>query len=173
MYCTFCYVLWSAFSCKAGEFLEMSAQECTQCAAGTYSLGSGLRLDEWDDIPPGFSSLATSPDNAPNGQNVSTCSRSVPFEESVLCKRLFCRPHDFCFLYLVCFKRYWFCVLFICLNRNKIQMHKRQHAYKTVLLTASQIYIKNECSQSMFSFVCFHQSLCNKTLYFCPFLLFI
>uniref|UniRef100_A0A8C2ATL1 KIAA1324 like n=1 Tax=Cyprinus carpio TaxID=7962 RepID=A0A8C2ATL1_CYPCA len=70
------------FSCKAGEFLEMSAQECTQCASGTYSLGSGLRLDEWDDIPPGFSSLATSPDNAPNGQNASTCSRSVPFEES-------------------------------------------------------------------------------------------
>uniref|UniRef100_A0A8C2AWK2 KIAA1324 like n=1 Tax=Cyprinus carpio TaxID=7962 RepID=A0A8C2AWK2_CYPCA len=62
------------FSCKAGEFLEMSAQECTQCASGTYSLGSGLRLDEWDDIPPGFSSLATSPDNAPNGQNASTCS---------------------------------------------------------------------------------------------------
>ncbi|XP_043120794.1 endosome/lysosome-associated apoptosis and autophagy regulator family member 2 isoform X2 [Puntigrus tetrazona] len=62
------------FSCKAGEFLEMSAQECTQCAAGTYSLGSGLRLDEWDDIPPGFSSLATSPDNTRSGQNVSTCS---------------------------------------------------------------------------------------------------
>ncbi|KAL1257061.1 hypothetical protein QQF64_012606 [Cirrhinus molitorella] len=62
------------FSCKAGEFLEMSAQECTQCAAGTYSLGSGLRFDEWDDIPPGFSSLATNPDNAPNGQNASTCS---------------------------------------------------------------------------------------------------
>ncbi|XP_026101760.1 UPF0577 protein KIAA1324-like [Carassius auratus] len=56
------------FSCKAGEFLEMSAQECTLCAAGTYSLGSGLRFDEWDDIPPGFSSLA------PSGQNASTCS---------------------------------------------------------------------------------------------------
>ncbi|XP_067246125.1 endosome/lysosome-associated apoptosis and autophagy regulator family member 2 isoform X3 [Chanodichthys erythropterus] len=62
------------FSCKAGEFLEMSAQECTQCAAGTYSLGSGLRFDEWDDIPPGFSSLATSPDNSPNQQDASTCS---------------------------------------------------------------------------------------------------
>uniref|UniRef100_A0A3Q3WP99 MRH domain-containing protein n=1 Tax=Mola mola TaxID=94237 RepID=A0A3Q3WP99_MOLML len=34
------------FSCKAGEFLEMSAQECTQCAAGSYSLGSGVC--EWD-----------------------------------------------------------------------------------------------------------------------------
>uniref|UniRef100_A0A8C1G629 KIAA1324 like n=1 Tax=Cyprinus carpio TaxID=7962 RepID=A0A8C1G629_CYPCA len=72
------------FSCKAGEFLEMSAQECTQCASGTYSLGSGLRLDEWDDIPPGFSSLATSPDNAPNGQNASTCSRSWVAQGSYL-----------------------------------------------------------------------------------------
>uniref|UniRef100_A0AAR2LP84 MRH domain-containing protein n=1 Tax=Pygocentrus nattereri TaxID=42514 RepID=A0AAR2LP84_PYGNA len=43
------------FSCEAGEFLEMSAQECTQCAAGSYSLGSGIRFEEWDDIPPGFS----------------------------------------------------------------------------------------------------------------------
>uniref|UniRef100_A0A673LTT3 UPF0577 protein KIAA1324-like n=1 Tax=Sinocyclocheilus rhinocerous TaxID=307959 RepID=A0A673LTT3_9TELE len=70
------------FSCKAGEFLEMSAQECTLCAAGTYSLGSGLRFDEWDDIPPGFSSLATNPANAPNGQNASTCSRSGSYLES-------------------------------------------------------------------------------------------
>uniref|UniRef100_A0A673LR48 UPF0577 protein KIAA1324-like n=1 Tax=Sinocyclocheilus rhinocerous TaxID=307959 RepID=A0A673LR48_9TELE len=72
------------FSCKAGEFLEMSAQECTLCAAGTYSLGSGLRFDEWDDIPPGFSSLATNPANAPNGQNASTCSRSWVAQGSYL-----------------------------------------------------------------------------------------
>ncbi|XP_052008006.1 endosome/lysosome-associated apoptosis and autophagy regulator family member 2-like isoform X2 [Xyrauchen texanus] len=63
-----------SFSCEAGEFLEMSAQDCTPCAAGTFSLGSGLRFDEWDDIPPGFSNLATNPDNSPIGQNVSTCS---------------------------------------------------------------------------------------------------
>ncbi|KAI4825305.1 hypothetical protein KUCAC02_020991 [Chaenocephalus aceratus] len=36
------------FSCKAGEFLEMLSQECTQCAAGSYSLGSGIRFDQWD-----------------------------------------------------------------------------------------------------------------------------
>uniref|UniRef100_A0A673BNL3 UPF0577 protein KIAA1324-like n=1 Tax=Sphaeramia orbicularis TaxID=375764 RepID=A0A673BNL3_9TELE len=47
------------FSCKAGEFLEMSAQECTQCAAGSYSLGSGIRFDEWDSLPAGFSSLVS------------------------------------------------------------------------------------------------------------------
>uniref|UniRef100_A0A8D0CTP1 Endosome-lysosome associated apoptosis and autophagy regulator family member 2a n=1 Tax=Sander lucioperca TaxID=283035 RepID=A0A8D0CTP1_SANLU len=59
------------FSCKAGEFLEMSAQECTQCAAGSYSLGSGIRFDQWDSMPVGFSSLATSLEN-----NILPCSSS-------------------------------------------------------------------------------------------------
>uniref|UniRef100_A0AAQ4PPS1 Endosome-lysosome associated apoptosis and autophagy regulator family member 2 n=1 Tax=Gasterosteus aculeatus aculeatus TaxID=481459 RepID=A0AAQ4PPS1_GASAC len=53
------------FSCEAGEFLEMSAQECTPCAAGSYSLGSGIRFDQWDSMPAGFSSLATSLDAKP------------------------------------------------------------------------------------------------------------
>ncbi|XP_035257144.1 endosome/lysosome-associated apoptosis and autophagy regulator family member 2-like [Anguilla anguilla] len=64
------------FSCGAGEFLEMSAQQCTQCAAGTYSLGSGMRFDEWDDIPPGFTSLATYMDSGPAGEDTLTCSNS-------------------------------------------------------------------------------------------------
>ncbi|KAG9330651.1 hypothetical protein JZ751_023433, partial [Albula glossodonta] len=64
------------FSCEAGEFLEMSAQQCTQCAAGTYSLGSGVRFDEWDDIPPGFTSLATYMDSGPSGEDSLTCSNS-------------------------------------------------------------------------------------------------
>lgn len=64
-----------AFSCKAGEFLEMSAQECTQCAAGSYSLGSGIRFDQWDYMPIGFSSLATSLENSLPGYNSLTCNR--------------------------------------------------------------------------------------------------
>ncbi|KAM4619565.1 endosome/lysosome-associated apoptosis and autophagy regulator family member 2-like [Polymixia lowei] len=64
------------FSCEAGEFLEMSAQECTQCAAGSYSLGSGIRFDQWDSIPAGFSSLATSLDNSPHGDDRLTCNSS-------------------------------------------------------------------------------------------------
>uniref|UniRef100_A0A8C9XFV5 Endosome-lysosome associated apoptosis and autophagy regulator family member 2a n=1 Tax=Sander lucioperca TaxID=283035 RepID=A0A8C9XFV5_SANLU len=64
------------FSCKAGEFLEMSAQECTQCAAGSYSLGSGIRFDQWDSMPVGFSSLATSLENSPNGDDRPTCNSS-------------------------------------------------------------------------------------------------
>lgn len=62
------------FSCQAGEFLEMSAQECTQCAAGSYSLGSGIRFDQWDSMPAGFSSLATSLES-PNSDGL-TCNNS-------------------------------------------------------------------------------------------------
>ncbi|XP_059723918.1 endosome/lysosome-associated apoptosis and autophagy regulator 1 isoform X4 [Haemorhous mexicanus] len=48
-----------AFSCKAGEFLEMQTQTCRPCAAGTYSLGTGVRFDEWDEVPHGFANVAT------------------------------------------------------------------------------------------------------------------
>ena len=67
--------LHAAFSCDAGEFLEMSAQECTQCAAGSFSLGSGVRFDQWDSMPVGFSSLATSLTNGPQGDDTLTCNR--------------------------------------------------------------------------------------------------
>uniref|UniRef100_A0A665VDZ5 UPF0577 protein KIAA1324-like n=1 Tax=Echeneis naucrates TaxID=173247 RepID=A0A665VDZ5_ECHNA len=60
------------FSCKAGEFLEMSAQECTQCAAGSYSLGSGIRFDQWDSMPAGFSSLASPLESSPHGDGSSS-----------------------------------------------------------------------------------------------------
>lgn len=50
----------AAFSCKAGEFLDMRAQACRPCAEGTYSLGTGVRFDEWDEVPHGFANVATS-----------------------------------------------------------------------------------------------------------------
>ncbi|TRY55989.1 hypothetical protein DNTS_026855 [Danionella cerebrum] len=64
------------FSCEAGEFLEMSSQECTSCAAGSYSLGSGVRFDQWDSIPAGFSSLATYMDSGGSGDESMTCNNS-------------------------------------------------------------------------------------------------
>uniref|UniRef100_A0A8C9U582 Endosome-lysosome associated apoptosis and autophagy regulator family member 2 n=1 Tax=Scleropages formosus TaxID=113540 RepID=A0A8C9U582_SCLFO len=64
------------FSCDAGEFLEMSAQQCTPCVAGTYSLGSGIRFDEWDDIPVGFTSLATYLDSSPGVEEIHACKNS-------------------------------------------------------------------------------------------------
>lgn len=64
-----------AFSCPAGKYLEMSIQECTPCAAGSYSLGSGLRFDQWDAIPAGFTSLASFLDPGPNGEDIQACNR--------------------------------------------------------------------------------------------------
>lgn len=64
-----------AFSCPAGKYLEMSIQECTPCAAGSYSLGSGLRFDQWDAIPAGFTSLASFFDPGPNGEDLQACNR--------------------------------------------------------------------------------------------------
>lgn len=49
----------TAFSCKAGEFLDMKDQSCKSCAEGRYSLGTGVRFDEWDELPHGFANVAT------------------------------------------------------------------------------------------------------------------
>uniref|UniRef100_A0A673NCA6 UPF0577 protein KIAA1324-like homolog n=2 Tax=Sinocyclocheilus rhinocerous TaxID=307959 RepID=A0A673NCA6_9TELE len=64
------------FSCEAGKFLEMSSQQCTSCAAGSYSLGSGVRFDQWDSIPAGFSNLATYMDSGGSGDDSMTCNNS-------------------------------------------------------------------------------------------------
>ncbi|XP_060736920.1 endosome/lysosome-associated apoptosis and autophagy regulator 1 isoform X1 [Tachysurus vachellii] len=42
------------FSCKEGEYLDMKTQECQKCAAGTYSLGTGVAFETWDSLPAGF-----------------------------------------------------------------------------------------------------------------------
>nr|KAF6418627.1 hypothetical protein HJG63_007221 [Rousettus aegyptiacus] len=47
------------FSCASGEYLEMKNQVCSKCGEGTYSLGSGIKFDEWDELPTGFSNVAT------------------------------------------------------------------------------------------------------------------
>ncbi|XP_004388094.1 endosome/lysosome-associated apoptosis and autophagy regulator 1 isoform X3 [Trichechus manatus latirostris] len=48
-----------SFSCNAGEYLDMKDQSCKPCAEGRYSLGTGIRFDEWDELPHGFANLAT------------------------------------------------------------------------------------------------------------------
>lgn len=37
----------------------MQTQTCRPCAAGSYSLGTGIRFDEWDEVPHGFANVAT------------------------------------------------------------------------------------------------------------------
>ncbi|KAM6985513.1 endosome/lysosome-associated apoptosis and autophagy regulator family member 2-like isoform 2-T2 [Aplochiton taeniatus] len=65
-----------SFSCVAGEFLEMSTQQCTPCASGSYSLGSGVRFDQWDTIPTGFTSMATYMDPGPSRDDTQACNSS-------------------------------------------------------------------------------------------------
>ncbi|NXD15622.1 K1324 protein, partial [Nothocercus nigrocapillus] len=67
-----------SFSCKAGEFLDMKAQTCQPCAAGTYSLGTGVRFDEWDEVPRGFANVAANLELDDGfGDSVENCTAST------------------------------------------------------------------------------------------------
>ncbi|KAM8755667.1 endosome/lysosome-associated apoptosis and autophagy regulator 1 [Acanthopagrus schlegelii] len=62
------------FSCSEGEYLNMQSQQCQKCAAGTYSLGTGVAFDEWDSLPSGFVTQGVNT----NGEDVVTdCSNST------------------------------------------------------------------------------------------------
>ncbi|VDD96215.1 unnamed protein product [Enterobius vermicularis] len=43
-----------SFSCDAGMYLDIETQECRQCQPGSYSLGGGVRFDEFTHLPAGF-----------------------------------------------------------------------------------------------------------------------
>lgn len=42
------------FSCAKGHYLDLDTQECRICPVGTYSLGSGIRFNIWNNVPEGF-----------------------------------------------------------------------------------------------------------------------
>lgn len=38
-------------ACDAGEYLDVNGnQECQKCESGTYSVGDGVRYDQWDTL---------------------------------------------------------------------------------------------------------------------------
>uniref|UniRef100_A0A8C5PKK2 Endosome-lysosome associated apoptosis and autophagy regulator family member 2 n=1 Tax=Leptobrachium leishanense TaxID=445787 RepID=A0A8C5PKK2_9ANUR len=63
------------FSCAAGEYLDIKTQLCVKCGTGTYSLGTGIKFDEWDTIPSGFANVATYMESA-TGYSGNTCDNS-------------------------------------------------------------------------------------------------
>uniref|UniRef100_A0A8D2CTE9 Endosome-lysosome associated apoptosis and autophagy regulator 1 n=1 Tax=Sciurus vulgaris TaxID=55149 RepID=A0A8D2CTE9_SCIVU len=70
-----------SFSCNAGEFLDMKDQSCKPCAEGRYSLGTGIRFDEWDELPHGFASLSANmemDESATESTENCTLSKWVP-----------------------------------------------------------------------------------------------
>ncbi|XP_066489653.1 endosome/lysosome-associated apoptosis and autophagy regulator family member 2 [Tiliqua scincoides] len=56
----------------------MKNQTCSKCAEGTFSLGSGIKFDEWDELPAGFSNVATYLDTAVGSaeSKAESCSKS-------------------------------------------------------------------------------------------------
>ncbi|XP_025790543.1 UPF0577 protein KIAA1324 homolog isoform X2 [Puma concolor] len=75
-----------SFSCKAGEFLDMKDQSCKPCAEGRYSLGTGIRFDEWDELPHGFASLSTNmeiEDTTTESTENCTASKWVPLGDYI------------------------------------------------------------------------------------------
>ncbi|XP_068394201.1 endosome/lysosome-associated apoptosis and autophagy regulator 1 isoform X3 [Eschrichtius robustus] len=75
-----------SFSCKAGEFLDMKDQACKPCAEGRYSLGTGIRFDEWDELPHGFASLSTNmeiEDSTTDSTENCTLSKWVPLGDYI------------------------------------------------------------------------------------------
>ncbi|XP_063811021.1 endosome/lysosome-associated apoptosis and autophagy regulator 1-like isoform X2 [Pseudophryne corroboree] len=64
-----------SFSCTAGQYLDMALQKCTPCGEGTYSLGTGVRFDEWAELPHGFTSISSNQYGADYGVN-ENCSMS-------------------------------------------------------------------------------------------------
>lgn len=47
------------FTCKPGEYLDVQGdQQCKLCPRGTFSLGGGVRFEDWDTLPMGFTSKA-------------------------------------------------------------------------------------------------------------------
>uniref|UniRef100_A0A8C0CRQ4 Endosome-lysosome associated apoptosis and autophagy regulator 1 n=1 Tax=Balaenoptera musculus TaxID=9771 RepID=A0A8C0CRQ4_BALMU len=74
-----------SFSCKAGEFLDMKDQACKPCAEGRYSLGTGIRFDEWDELH-GFASLSTNieiEDSTTDSTENCTSSKWVPLGDYI------------------------------------------------------------------------------------------
>uniref|UniRef100_A0A8C4QAW0 Si:ch211-233h19.2 n=1 Tax=Eptatretus burgeri TaxID=7764 RepID=A0A8C4QAW0_EPTBU len=67
------------FSCSVGEYLDMQNQSCARCMPGTFSLGSGVRFDDWSDIPSGFTLHSGMPDfvQHPAASGQARCQQSM------------------------------------------------------------------------------------------------
>ncbi|CAI5446907.1 unnamed protein product [Caenorhabditis angaria] len=44
-----------SFSCPPGQYLDIDSQQCRACRAGFFSLGGGVRFEEFVTLPAGFS----------------------------------------------------------------------------------------------------------------------
>ena len=56
------WFLFVAFSCDPGHYVDVNSKtlECKICPKGTYSVGGGVRFNNWDKLPTGFESRISS-----------------------------------------------------------------------------------------------------------------
>lgn len=64
--------------CPAGQYLDLFTEMCLNCEAGTYSLGGGVRFDEWYTLPPGFTVAKEKYNNAASSRNCDRCLKYLP-----------------------------------------------------------------------------------------------
>ncbi|XP_074646985.1 endosome/lysosome-associated apoptosis and autophagy regulator family member 2-like [Tubulanus polymorphus] len=63
------------FTCPRGYFLDVQGdQNCHACAAGTFSLGGGIRFESFDKIPKGFS-VKTEGFSEGRAKSVNNCTK--------------------------------------------------------------------------------------------------
>ncbi|EFO89967.1 hypothetical protein CRE_22064 [Caenorhabditis remanei] len=70
-----CHVVESTFSCEPGHYLDLDSQHCRPCNPGFFSLGGGIRYEEFVTLPSGFS--VDNMDSNPNTQFLSQQSQVV------------------------------------------------------------------------------------------------
>ena len=51
-------LLYIAYTCEPGHYVDVTSKtlECKVCSKGTYSVGGGVRFNNWDTVPTGFES---------------------------------------------------------------------------------------------------------------------
>uniref|UniRef100_A0A915DA93 Elapor1-like galactose binding domain-containing protein n=1 Tax=Ditylenchus dipsaci TaxID=166011 RepID=A0A915DA93_9BILA len=79
-----------SFSCPPGNFLDMEMQKCKTCPPGRYSLGDGVRYEQLEKMPAGFS-VENFPDESDQPiQSSNDEEGSDQYETSAT------RPPEFC-----------------------------------------------------------------------------
>ncbi|KJH40652.1 hypothetical protein DICVIV_13387 [Dictyocaulus viviparus] len=73
-------MLFLAYSCVAGNYLDIVTQSCRPCLPGQYSLGGGARFEEFYTLPPGFSVENFDANSLQNEGAVSSHAMSCPPE---------------------------------------------------------------------------------------------
>ncbi|CAL2038806.1 unnamed protein product [Caenorhabditis brenneri] len=68
-----------SFSCEPGHYLDLDSQHCRPCNPGFFSLGGGIRYEEFVTLPSGFSidNMDSNPDSQYSNQQIVACPKEA------------------------------------------------------------------------------------------------